>query len=288
MTAFAPALLGLLLQAGQPLPAPPPEPANTVAEVVVTAPRSELIQSFIDDVSAPVSSTDQLGRWNGVICPGVTGARRRYAELLNDRLAMAAYRVGLDVGEPGCRPNIMVVVTDDGNRTAREIVQKNPLWMDKWGDEGSQGRRALKAFVETPRPVRWWHVSETVTADGFAVGRGESVEVRAVGRVRKNVRQDFNRLLIVVDMKKTGPVQFGALSDYVAMVALAQLDPNAKTDRFDTILNLFNAGERPTGLTAWDTAYLKGLYEARPDARNARVQAKDIGRSMREERPRNQ
>ena len=53
------------------------------------------------------------------------------------------------------------------------------------------------------------------------------------------------------------------LGDYVAMVAMAQVDPDADTGRFDTILNLFNdPATAPTGLTGWDRAYLEGLYDA--------------------------
>jgi hypothetical protein len=287
MSAFASALLALALQAvppaaAQPAPAAPPDSGNTVAEVVVTAPGTDQIRAFVEDLSAPAPGTDQLARWNRTICPGVTGARPKYAEFLNDRLALAAYRVGLDVGEPGCRPNIMIVVTGDGNKTARDIVQQNPRWVDKYNEEGNRGRRALRDFVETPRPVRWWHVTGVTSSDGFAVGRGETMRVPDGGRLRQNVRQDFSRLVIVVDMNRTGAVKFGALADYVAMVALAQLQPTAKTARLDTIMNLFADDTPPSAMTEWDAAYLKGLYTVRPDSKNARAQGREIARSMRD------
>ena len=283
MKALLAGLMGLALAGAATAQTPPAQDDTTVEEVVVTAPQREMIEAFVEDVSAPTSD-DQLGRWDRKICPGVTGLKPRFANFLNDRIARAAYQVGLDVGEPGCRPNIMIVITNDGNRVARELFEKNPKWVDKWGDANSRGRRALREFVETPRPVRWWHVSQTVTSDGKAVSRGDEVEVRGGGRISRNTRQDFARTAVIVDMTQAKGAPLGAIADYVAMVALAQLDPKADTRRYPTILNLFAdraAGrEAAGGLTSWDKSYLAGLYDAKRDARSARSQGRDITRRM--------
>jgi hypothetical protein len=286
MTALLAAVLALSTlaaqaPASQATAAKEPPPAGEVEGVVVTAPRPEVIRSFVEQLSVEATGVDQLGRWDRKICPGVTGAKPKYAQLINDRIAMAAYSVGLDVGEPGCRANILIVLTDDGNKVARELVTNYPRVMDKHGEAHTRGRRALKEFVETPRPVRWWHVSQTVTADGMPVQRGGEVAVRGGGRVSRNVRQDFHHQIIIVDVARGGPKPLAALADYVAMVALAQIDPKARTERFETILNLFANADAPTALTEWDRRYLKGLYEASREARNVRVQEKAIARELR-------
>lgn len=270
-------------------PATPPladDSTTTVSEVVVVASPIEALRSFVGEISAPASE-GQLARWDRKICPGVLGLSARHAAYLNDRLAVAAYRVGLDVGEPGCRPNIFIGFTRDAGALAADIVKDNPGLVDKYGQEGgTRGRRALRDFVETPRPVRWWHVTRTVTSDGFVVRPGEQVTVRSAGRVSRTTRQDFDRMIVLVDTSKVGVVRFGALADYVAMVALAQVDPTADTEGYSTILNLFadrDAGrEPPEALTDWDVAYLQGLYQARRDALNDRRQQSDIVRRMRE------
>ena len=52
------------------------------------------------------------------------------------------------------------------------------------------------------------------------------------------------------------------LADYIAFVALAQVDPEADLSRFESILNLFQPGGLDTtGLSPWDRAYLDGLYD---------------------------
>jgi hypothetical protein len=67
--------------------------------------------------------------------------------------------------------------------------------------------------------------------------------------------------------------------DYVALVSLAQIDPTAGADGYDTILNVFDTPQSTqTGLTAWDDAFLRALYRAR-DATASR-QTSDIARRL--------
>lgn len=288
-------ILGLLGVLGaQPAPRPATSPAaqtpTTVDEVVVTAARpGETVRNFVSDVATPVRGERQLARWDRTICPGVAGMRGRYAQALLDRIAVAAYRVGLEVGEPGCRANVLIFATADSQALAHDMVENNLRLVSFYGDDGNTaGRARLRDFETTPRPIRWWHVTRTVTSDGFVVSRGEFVEVRGSGRLRRTTRQDFDRVLIVLDVSQVQGVPFGAISDYIAMVALAQLDPTADTAAFPTVLNLFRepaeGHARPTGLTDWDIAYLQGLYGSRRDARSLGSQIDDIVRTMRTDR----
>jgi hypothetical protein len=105
------------------------------------------------------------------------------------------------------------------------------------------------------------------------------------GRLSRTTRQDFNRVIIIVDATQAAGIQFEALADYVSMVALAQIDPDARPTGVDSILNLFNdqAALRPTTITEWDLAYLRGLYEAPRNARNSNAQEGAIARSMADE-----
>ena len=92
------------------------------------------------------------------------------------------------------------------------------------------------------------------------------------------------RVLIIVDARQAQGVQFQALADYLAMVSLAQLDPEGHTAGIPTILNLFedrqNGQVVPTAMTEWDEAYLEGLYTARRTAPRDIWQRRDISRTM--------
>ncbi|MGH6951265.1 MAG: hypothetical protein ACREH4_10350, partial [Vitreimonas sp.] len=254
-------------------------------------------------------------------CPGAVGLAQPAAQALVDRIAMRAQAVGLRPGAPGCRPNVMVIYAPDSDALSHQIVDQRRDLLGYYNDEGvvTAGRDALEAFANTPRPVRWWHVAQTTSADGRSLGNsqaraggspleamaaaqsegggvpdsGDGVDpsmgagvgsfegmeaVRSSGsRARRNTRQDLNYVLIVVDARRVAGVQAEAWMDYVAMVALAQIDPDAQASAFPTILNLFSAPQTaPAAMTNWDTAFLDGLYNATREAANSRQQRDQI------------
>jgi hypothetical protein len=231
----------------------------------------------------------------------VIGLQTRYAQFINDRLAQRAEAVGLDVGEPGCRANILIVVSNNPDTVARDLYDhhKTLLGYYQQRGHGTLGRRALlQDFVNSIAPVRWWHVSRTITRDGDVIDepadgrdaqgmgdptRGAPVVTLGSGstRISRTTHQDFGVAFIIVDARKLHGVGFEALADYIAMVTLAQLDPRADVSTYPTILNLFaHRDPTPAAMTDWDAAYLQGLYGATQDARNAQQQEGQIAHSM--------
>ncbi len=106
--------------------------------------------------------------------------------------------------------------------------------------------------------------------------------VREVSRVRGGVMEMMDYVIIVIDANQTNRTTVGALADYIAMVTLAQINPEAETAAAPTILNLFAEGtsQHPTELTSWDLAYLRGLYESSDTPRSTRQQEGQIVRRM--------
>lgn len=256
-------------------------------DIVVTAPDAEVLQSFVGELSAPAHN-GQMARWDENICPSVIGMNAAPAQFMIDRLAVRAIELGLTVGGPGCRANVLIYMSRDADGIARQIADHPRLSSRRHGN--SRGRRALQEFASTPRPVRWWHVARTVTGDGFYVTRGDSnptfTRVREASRIRPNVRQDLSKVVVVIDANRINGVRLDTLSDYVAMAALAQIDPDADASALPSVLSVFAGGaanaEAPRELTAWDQAYLHGLYEATRLARSQSQQEADIVRSMQE------
>lgn len=274
----------------------------TEDELVVTGRRvDDAVRNFVNEITAPPSREDQLARWDREICVGVIGIRARYGQFLVDRISQRAAGVGLRAGEPGCRANVVVFVTPDSNRLAREIVdQHQTLVAAQWTDNTvTEGRDALEAFANTSRTVRWWHISSTHTADGQElgdvqsnIGAGGQIRTQVVrttsmgfGRLQRTTRQDFSRVVIIVDAQRAAGMQFDTLADFVAMVALAQVDPDADTSGVPTILNLFadDVETHPTAMTDWDLAYLDGLYNAQRNSRSSSAQEDAIADRMRDQ-----
>lgn len=271
-------------RAEAPEEAPPPTP---VEGLVITArpaaPPIDTVSAFVAEVSGRTAN-GRLARWDRKICPGVVGLKAPYGQRLLDRIAAVSAAVGLETGAPGCKANMVIIVTDDSQALARSIVDSNPVAFARWERGMSRGDKALKAFVETPTPVRWWHVTRTKTAEGETYTQGTSVGVRSASRLRATTRDDFDHVIIVVDVRRVGVIKFEALADYIAMVGLAQIDPGVDLGGAKSILGLFADRDRGAdaadGFTEWDAAYLLGLYNTNRDVVRGSHQEREIARAM--------
>lgn len=259
-------------------------------EIVVTGERlREMVRAFVDEVAPPELAEDQLARWNSRYCPLLAGLPVRQAQYLVDRMSQRAFELGLRPGEEGCRANVLVFVTPDADVLAQALAGDHDLvaYYNNAEYGNSLGRDALAEFAVSDAPVRWWHVAQTVTQYGEIIdGDGDVVRSNA-SRLNRPTRQDFNRVIVIVDARQANGLQFEALGDYLAMVTLAQLEASADTSAVPTILNLFrerdNGQQSTERLTDWDRAYLQGLYTAPRQAPNTDAQTRAINRRMEDE-----
>ncbi|HMB72807.1 MAG TPA: hypothetical protein VKQ06_04500, partial [Gammaproteobacteria bacterium] len=118
------------------------------------------IRDFLEEVAAPARSRG-YARWHRDVCVGVHNLEHSAAQYVVDRISAAAIDVGLEPGEPGCRPQVNIIFAADGRQMAANLVASDPrAFRPVAGHAGMDlGREALDEFVESERPVRWWHVS---------------------------------------------------------------------------------------------------------------------------------
>jgi len=64
----------------------------------------------------------------------------------------------------------------------------------------------------------------------------------------------------VVDVNLATGVSLEALADYIALVMLAPMRLPPDAPGVPSVLSLFDGSTRPTGLSVWDRAFLKGPY----------------------------
>lgn len=284
-------LLGLSLVFGPVSPqvaSPPPlaDQPTVIPDVEVEGRRQsayETARSFVGEVTRTTRNRG-VGRWDGRICVGIANMQASIAQPLIDRMSGRILDLGLDIGEPGCRPNVLVVATDDGAGMARGLVRARYHTFQP----GVSGTRlslpALRAFQNTDAPVRWWRLTLpvdemtgdiTVRIPNWSPSRRD---IRYPSRLRTQDRIVFNRVFIIVDVAKLQNVDVGALGDYLAMVSLAQIDADAEVSGYGSILNLFNDPSGPRELTDWDQTYLRALYDAEL---NERIVSQQMGRIAR-------
>ncbi|HEX8660555.1 MAG TPA: hypothetical protein VF686_01725 [Brevundimonas sp.] len=286
--AIALALTGFAPQDPPQVPAAEP---TQVDDVLVTGrPLREMVENFVDAVVEPPRGRGPA-RWDRKVCVGVVNLRREPAQIIIDRVSQVALDVGLEIGEPGCSPNILVLATNDGAGLATALIESRPNAFRPNFAGSSRSGSALERFRTTDSPVRWWHVALPVDSDTGAAavrmpGEGAPKARTLGGLLRTEVRNDLRRAFVIVDMDEAAGVNFQQLSDYVAMVSFAQIDPDADLTAYQTVLNLFEAPASVGGMTEWDRSYLTALYDAELNQRNPNSQIGAVGGVMIQDRER--
>ncbi len=168
--------LGVSAQAPTPAAAvatdSPNEPAAVGDEVIVRGRRMSDIKSdlrievdkFVTQVAAPPPERG-YARWHRRVCVSVKNLELDPAQYLVDRISRLAADVGLEPGEPGCSPAVVILFSSDGKETARRLVDEHPGVLRPTSEGGMQlGLEAMHEFAESDKPVRWWQVSIPVEA----------------------------------------------------------------------------------------------------------------------------
>jgi len=257
-------------------PDPAAAPVSRLADVVVEGRQLDaLVRSFVVEVAEPAKRRG-LARWNRPICVGSVNLQTQVGQYIVDRVSDVARELEVEAGEPGCRPNVLIVGTVDGAALASALVEDRPRNFDLRHNGTDAGTPAFRGFRTDDRPVRWWQISMPIDSEtgGRAVrlpgdldpASGQPtaprIAVFAASRLRTQIRDDMVRAVIIIDVDRLDGANLVQLGDYVAMVSLAQIDPEAETAGYDTVLNLFaDPASGPDGLTDWDMSYLEALYQ---------------------------
>lgn len=269
------------------------EPA-ALPDVVVSGDELErLAESFVDGVAAPARGRG-LARWDGEVCLGAVNFQPTTARELVDHISDIAHDIGVSLGEPGCEPNVLILGTDDGQALATALVTRDRSSFRYGYTRSNRGSRALEVFQTSEAPVRWWHISlliNTLTGNvAMRLPGGPFGDVPTTGRCLQrlggmpfcdDVTDRIVRAIIIVDLERMPEVTFSQLADYLAVVALAQVNPETDYTAFDTVLNVLRTPDDVDGLTSWDTNYLKALYSGEAQRLDPDEQAEALVDRMR-------
>lgn len=229
----------------------------------------------------------QLARFNEPVCAASVNLPEAYNRRIVARIAAVAREAGIAVAPPGCRVNVTVIAVESGQRTLQALYKVRPALFAAIGD----GER--KRLLADPGPVHVVTFTELRGRDGSRLGGGRpssagpagttfaelpTLLVESASILNPATRQDIGGALVLIDQAALVGKTLGQIADYAAMRALARTRP-ANADG-DTILSLFDAGATPPpALTAFDRAYLAGLYRG-PATRSAGTQVGTIARGI--------
>jgi hypothetical protein len=249
---------------------------DDIEDIVVTGRRADGISlqrfmlDFIAEIGDPVSSRRGFARFDDKVCVSVHNLGGSTAQYVVDRISLVALELGLEPGEPGCRPNLNVLFAPDGRDLANALVEQSPQVFRPFGGTGGtfQGMNALEKFRTSEAPVRWWQITMVVDDLGnpaIDLGKNPGGPPPVIRGTKSLLINSVSDVLwasyVIVDVNKVGNASWEQITDYVSMVALAQVDPAGAPASYDSILNLFNSGNPPASMTEMDRSYLSALYK---------------------------
>jgi hypothetical protein len=280
--------------------------ANSLPQVTLEAQHEALTEQarqFVGKVSGSgwASAVDHpLELWRQPVCLAVAGLRPE-AEFIFRRFTPIITEAGAALGRNGCTPNLIVVLTTEPEAFLSAWRKRDRRMF------GAANPEVVQQFFARARPVRVWYNSSFAGEDAGAGAPSSALSSAAMAgggpggatastqtqlmlldiptfpeqpggtRLSLTAVPDLSSVIVVVDLKRCEGIGWGALTDYVAMVALSNVDLSTDFADMPSVLALFSApGEaRLTGLTNWDRAYLKALYHSRRMARLQRVEIRE-------------
>ncbi|HEX4272871.1 MAG TPA: hypothetical protein VHZ32_15880 [Rhizomicrobium sp.] len=261
--------------------------APPVENVTVNGRRvpDEEIHAFVTARTAPTFKLGKVARWEKGICPTAMGLKSDFTDFVKKRVKEIAARVGAPLDpNANCQPDIQIVFTTAPQDLLNNI-RKNSDALLGYHDNDSQAEEMAKVT----HPIQAWY--STVTIDVRGVPRFDGGKITGIGcvdlpkcriylpraqayavtgdRVGDGLRSGFHDVIIVIDPKKLGGYEIGALADYIAFLAMTQPRSLDDCQQLPSILNLLASGckdaDTTSEMTESDLGYLKGVYHMKDD-----------------------
>jgi hypothetical protein len=251
------------------------------------------VTDFVGRMTVPTRVAGKMARWRERICPITAGVRPSAVKFITQHVRDIAAQVGVPVNDKAdCKPNIEIVFTTTPQALLDTIFIKYPELLG-YHDNSAQATK----LATVSWPIQSWYSTATSDlrgqpqVDGVKTGGvtmtlqlpeggyggpsggalpmyemnmpGARVTNVTGGRLGDGTTSEFNHVVIVVEPAKLLEYELGTLSDYIALLALAQSQPPERCQELPTILNLLVAGcsAPPKALTSVDFAYLRALYK---------------------------
>src|SRR3569833_2177444 len=258
-------------------------PAPATEHVTVTSdkmPPEKAMHDFISSYTAPSPTLSKMTRWHAGVCPGVTGLPPSWNSSVAARLRAVASAAGAPVVGEGCRINIDIVFTKNPQVLLDGVRETKPVYLG-YHDVAQEKRLATVGHA-----VQAWYMTQTVDSRGGIYtddklhpeglnysgsfnASNAHVENWSGSRLGDERRSEFMHALIVVDLDKVNGIRLSAVTDNVAMLALAQTAAFDVCQPVVSIVNLTvpcDAALKADALSNSDQAYLHALYAIDPNA----------------------
>ena len=258
---FTVALPGMALAQA---PAPPDEPETIYSDAQRL--KDELLsRKFVQSLLSPSYTLEgQFSRWKTPVCPHVVGMAPAAAVVVERRLREVAQQIGAPLNRKDpCLPNIEIFVTPEPQATLDDIKTKDFLLLASAPMKLMTLRYPVQAFYYGY--YRDFNGRVFLDMDWeFYLDEPPHVHANDT-RLKTGIKAEMGVATIIVDTRAVTGLTLGTLSDYLALMALAQTPATGRCQPAPSIANLFltdcDTDLHADGLSDADLAMLTALYE---------------------------
>jgi hypothetical protein len=254
------------------------------------------VNKFVSTMTVRTRVADKLARWRVGICPILAGLPPDMGKFVIKRVRDVAAQVGAPVADKmPCAPNLGIVFTTAPQALLDNTRMRYPVLLGYHTNSDQAQRLAV-----VTHPIQSWYTTMTqdlqahsTVDNGICRGEGMQMDAASLGsgidsafgssstpyttkslpcasgyavagnRLGNGLSSEIHRVFIVAEPAKLLDYEIGTLSDYIAMLALSQLQAPDTCQDMPSILNLMvpGCGRGAKTLTSGDIAYLQALYK---------------------------
>lgn len=260
---------------------------RTQPEIIVRPPLTEAerkaeLRDFTREVIRPPRMNHPVAKFAFPVCVTVLGLAPEDAEVIAERIRENAEALGVRADrKPDCMPTVRVAFMAPSAGTPESWLSKESPQLAHLAPD--QRKRVL---AETG-PVRAWQKVAVRDALGnaFRPQLGDQqrfptyTEIQPLSTSDPLVTTEITGAAVLISREAANGFTLGQIADYATLRALLGTGSVEGDAPAQTILTLFTAPSPPEGLTDFDQALVRELYDASQNAKPRRVY-NDIARAV--------
>jgi hypothetical protein len=258
-----------LPEASQKLDQASPTPPKVTVEPQ-QADLRQRVEAFVRGVTTNpgFADSESLVRWNAPICLFAAGLPEEDLKTVSARLRQIILAAGASMAREPCQPNFSIIVTSEPDRVLEAWYARNKQLF------GDATPSQIRHFLDSSgsRPIRVWRNIDQGRKAGTRLGHfvPSNGNAESSSFVR-NAVLNFLSVFAIVDTNLASHATLDQQTDYIAMVGLSNVDLDADIGSAPSILRLFVSDPAPpAGLSPWDAAFVKALYQSDQTSRGER------------------
>jgi hypothetical protein len=214
------------------------------------------------------ADSESLVRWNVPICLFAAGLPEEELKTVSAWLTQIILTAGAPLAREPCQPNFVIIVTSEPDRILEAWYSRNKQLF------GDATLAQIHHFLDPSgsRPIRVWRNIDRGRKAGSRLGHfvPSNTDAESSSFVR-NAVLSFISVFAIVDTNLASHATLDQQTDYIAMVGLSNVDLDADIGSAPSILRLFVSDPTPpVGLSPWDAAFVKALYQTDQTSRSQR------------------